>query len=129
MKNRQNLIHSGKRLYVYGSSILSLIESLAEGRPVWREESRRPRLLKVTRWKNGFIQKLHCTANLNFHLLLLFVYLLNNSSSFSYWESAEPVFSIEQLDQLSSFQKPKQKHDSQFLGGKIQICCIARFFL
>ena len=26
------------------------------------------------------------------------------------------------------FTKLKQKHDSQFLGGKIQICCIARFF-
>ena len=32
-------------------------------------------LLKVTRWKNGFMKKLHTTANLNFHLLSLFVYL------------------------------------------------------
>jgi hypothetical protein len=30
--------------------------------------------LKVTRWKNGFIKKLHYTANLNFLSLSLFVY-------------------------------------------------------
>ena len=49
----------------------------------------------MTQWKNGFIRKLHSTANLNFLLLSLFVYLLNNSSSqfFSYWESAVPMFS------------------------------------
>ena len=84
--------------------------------------------LKVTRWKNGVIKKLHSTANLKFILLSLFVYLLNNSSStqfFNYWESAELVWGY----QLSSLQKPEQKHDSQFLGGKIQIYCIVRFFI
>ena len=32
------------------------------------------------------------------------------------------------LSELSPLQKPKQKHNSQFLGGKIQICCIVRSF-
>ena len=30
--------------------------------------------------------------------------------------------------QLSSLQKPKQKPESQFIGGKIQICCMVRMY-
>ena len=81
--------------------------------------------VKVAQWKNGFIKKQHSTANLNFLFLSLFVYLF-----FSVFQQLEVSWAsvLQWGTELSPLQKPKQKPNSQFWGGKIQICCIVRSF-
>jgi hypothetical protein len=87
------------------------------------------KLVKGGSVEERLYKKLHSTANLNFLVLSLFVYLLKNCSSqfFSNWESAEPVFCNEELSCLP-YKKTKQKPNSQFWGRKIQICCFVRSF-
>ena len=75
-------------------------------------------------------KKLHFTANLNFLLLSLFVYLLDNSSSqfFSYWESAEPVFSSEELSCLP-YKKQNKSMTLSFWKGKFNFSVLWGFFI
>ena len=66
------------------------------------------KLVKGGSVEERLYKKRHSTANLNFLILSLFVYLLKNYSSqfFSNWESSEPVFCSEKRS-FFLLQKPK----------------------
>jgi hypothetical protein len=58
-----------------------------------------------------------------------FVYLLKNSSSQFLVTGNQLSQCLAVRNSVVFLKKPKQKHDSHFLGGKIQICCIVSFFM
>ena len=79
--------------------------------------------LKVARWKKLLLcMNSNHVRNLNFLFLSLFAHLFKNCpfQFLSHWQGGT---------QLSSLQKPNQKPDSQFVGGKIQICLMENIFV